>query len=84
MTIYEKLRVNLDKNPAGAPPSKALEKILETLFTPDEAAVAVCLTFMPKSLFAIAEKSGLEVDRVEELCESMANKGIIYSRVKKR
>ncbi len=83
MTIYEKLRINLDKNPVGAPASKALGKILETLFTPDEAAVAVCLTYMPKSLSAIAEKSGLQVDHVEELCESMANKGIIYSRVKK-
>jgi electron transport complex protein RnfB len=82
MNIYEKLKIILHKNPAGAPASKALDKILETFFTPDEAAVAVYLTFVPKSLSAIAEQSGLQAENAEKLCESLANKGIIFSRVK--
>jgi electron transport complex protein RnfB len=82
MNNYEKLRANLHKNPAGAPASKVLDKILETLFTPAEVDVAICMTFVPKPLSVIAEKAGLKPKAAKELCESMANKGIIYSREK--
>ncbi len=82
MDNYEKLRELFHKNPAGAPPSKALDKILRTLFTPDEVEVAVALTYAPKSVLAISTKTGITQETVTELCESMANKGIIYSREK--
>ncbi len=82
MDNYEKLRVLFHTNPAGAPPSKALDKILRTLFTPREVDVAVALTYAPKSIQVISAKTGIPPKTVSELCESMANKGIIYSREK--
>ncbi len=82
MDNYEKLRILYNTNPAGAPPSKALNEILQILFTQQEVAVAVSLTYVPKPVAVIAEKSGIPVEDVERLCESMADKGIIYSRDK--
>ena len=82
MDNYEKLRVLFHKNPAGAPPSKSLDKILRTLFSTQEVEVAVVLTYAPKSVSVISEKSGVAPESVIELCEAMANKGIIYSREK--
>ncbi len=79
---YEKLRINLHANPAGAPPSKALDEILRILFTPEEIEVAACLTFVPKPVSHIAEKAGLNPETTLTLCESMADKGIIFSRKK--
>jgi len=82
MDAYEALRENLHKNPAGAPKSETFTEILRTLFTPDEVELAVCLTFLPQPLERVAEKAGRSVESARELCESMANKGIIFSREK--
>lgn len=82
MTTYEKLREIYHINPAGAPASETIIRILKILFTEEEAAVAVCLTYVPKPVSVIAEKSGFSPETVSELCESMANKGLIFSRIK--
>jgi len=83
MDNYERLREILHKNPIGAPPSSAFDEILRILFTPEEAEVAVGMTFVPKSVELIAESSGVAKEKVESLCESMASKGIAFSRQKK-
>ncbi len=82
MDNYEKLRQRLHTNPAGAPQSEAFQEILRILFTPEEVQVALGMTFVPKSISKIAEASGIAAERVAELCESMANKGIAFSRRK--
>jgi Pyruvate/2-oxoacid:ferredoxin oxidoreductase delta subunit len=83
MDNYERLREILHKNPIGAPPSRAFDEILRILFTPEEAEVAVGMTFVPQSVEQIAKFSGVSRDKVESVCESMAMKGIVFSRQKK-
>ncbi len=82
MDNYEQLRRILDKHLAGAPPSKKFDKILRILFTPQEVKVALALVFAPTPVDEIAAKAGVSVAEASALCESMANKGIVFSRDK--
>jgi len=80
MNVYEKLRQMLDKHPAGAPQSAAFMEILETLFTPEEAAVALGMGFAMRTAERVAEESGVPLAETMERLESMADKGIVFSR----
>lgn len=82
MDNYEKFREILHRHPSGAPQSGAFDEILRILFTPEEVAVALGMVFVPRSVQEIAEKTAAPVDVVREHCESMANKGIVFSREK--
>ncbi len=82
MNNFEKLRQILHKHPVGAPKSKAFDEIQRTLFTPDEVEVALGMGFAPRSIGRISSLSGVSKDEVHERCESMANKGIVFSRKK--
>jgi Na+-translocating ferredoxin:NAD+ oxidoreductase subunit B len=79
MDVYEKLRLNLDAHPSGAPKSAHFTEILEILFTPEEAALALHLNFSPKPLDRIADSAMMSRDVAEKLLESMAEKAIIFS-----
>jgi electron transport complex protein RnfB len=83
MDDYEKLREILNKHLAGAPASKKLDRILRILFTPEEVKVAVGMIFAPTPVEEIAARSGVSVEEASMRCESMANKGIVFSREKK-
>ncbi|NIM95856.1 MAG: hypothetical protein GTO18_19320 [Anaerolineales bacterium] len=80
---YEKLRQFLHKHPTGAPRSKAIDEILRTLFTPEEVEAALGMGFVPRSVGRIATLAGLTEEEVYERCESMAGKGIVFSREKR-
>jgi Fe-S-cluster-containing hydrogenase component 2 len=82
MKNYEKLRQILNKHPVGAPKSKAFDEILRTLFTPDEVEAALGMGFAPRSIGRIASITNLSEGEVHKRCESMANKGIVFSREK--
>ncbi len=82
MDQYEELRKILAKHLSGAPPSKAFAEILRILFTPEEVKVALGLKFAPRSLDQIAEAAGVSVEEARERCESLADKGLVYSRKK--
>lgn len=82
MDNYESLRQILHRHPTGAPKSKAFDEILKTLFTPEEAEAALGMGFAPKSVPRIAGCAGVPEDEVRRRCESMAKKGIIFSREK--
>ena len=82
MNNYERLRDILDAHPATAPKAKSIDEILKLLFTPDEAALAVHMSFKYKSVSKIAQAAGVTEDDAKKNLESMANKGIIYSRNK--
>ena len=82
MNDYEKLRELLHKHPAGAPPSESFLEILRTLFSDDEVKVALGMVFATRSASEIAERAGVLESEARTRLESMANKGIIYSRVK--
>ncbi len=82
MEVYEQLRTILDSHPATAPKSKAIAEILRTLFTPEEAAVAVTMSFKPKDAASIAKAAGISEDDAQRRLESMVGKGIIFSKTK--
>jgi len=82
MNVYEELRQILDTHPSGAPPSEAFSEILRTLFTPEEAALALCMSFRPKTAEALAETASLSPDTVRDMLESMCARGVIFSRDK--
>ncbi|HUT85081.1 MAG TPA: hypothetical protein VMX95_10560 [Thermodesulfobacteriota bacterium] len=82
MDNYEKLREILHRHPAGAPRSKAFDEILRVLFTPEEVEVALGMVFVPRGIQEIAKVVGVSQDKVLERCESMASKGVVFSREK--
>jgi Fe-S-cluster-containing hydrogenase component 2 len=82
MNYYERLREILDAHPATAPKTKSIDEILRLLFTPEEVALAVHMSFKYKSVSKIAQAAGVTEDSAKKNLESMSNKGIIYSRNK--
>ena len=79
-TPYLKLREFLDQFPLGFPstPSGVEIKILEKLFTDDEAELVLSLTHIPEEVSEIARRSGLEEETLEEKLESMSQKGLVF------
>ena len=82
MDIYERLREVLDAHPSTAPKAKAIDEILRILFTPQEAAVAVIMSYKAKKKAVIAKKAGISESEALKHLEAMADKGIIFSRNK--
>ena len=82
MDVYEQLREHLDKHPTGAPPSPEIITILSEYFTPEEAKVASAAPFLPKSAVIIAERAGVPAEVAKGHLERMADKGLVYARVK--
>ncbi|MGE5453824.1 MAG: 4Fe-4S binding protein [Methylocystaceae bacterium] len=82
MDHYLHLQQILDVHPSGAPPSVNLTRILQILFTPEEAALACHLTFLPQPLSKIAAKSGSDPAYLQTLLDIMASKVIIIAKSK--
>lgn len=82
MDDYEKFKEILHQHPSGAPQSGAFDEILRILFTPEEVEAALGMVFVPRSVQEIAKIVGVSEDEVLDRCESMANKGIVFSRKK--
>lgn len=82
MDQYESLRQVLHAHPSGAPRSEYFDEILRLLFTPEEVDVALGMGFTPRNIPAIAQAAGVSEQEARARCESMANKGIIFSREK--
>jgi NAD-dependent dihydropyrimidine dehydrogenase PreA subunit len=77
--VYLNLREHLDSLPGGYPTtdSGVEMRILEKLFTPEDARMAVCLSREPDSPAAIARKRGVPESEAAEQLESMARRGLI-------
>ncbi|MBN2078012.1 MAG: 4Fe-4S binding protein [Spirochaetes bacterium] len=82
MDTYEQLRDLLDSHPSTAPESKAILDILKILFAPDEAALALVMSFKPWSLEKIAAAAALSVEEARTMLEGMAGKGVVFSKTK--
>ncbi len=80
--LYRGLREKLDSHPAAAPDRPEILEILHILFTPEEASVAIHLAFTLKPVEDIAHKTGLSVADVTDICERLADKGLILSRTR--
>ena len=82
--VYQRLRRFLDELPGGFPETdNGVEiKILEKLYTPEEAELTLKLSETPEEVPAIAKRVGIDASELGEKLEEMAQKGIIF-RVKK-
>ncbi|MCP3926458.1 MAG: hypothetical protein GY714_28180 [Desulfobacterales bacterium] len=82
MSVYQQLQEILDLHPASAPASPHFDEILRTLFTNDEAQLAIHMNFAPKSVEKIAVAAKIDSDIVAQTLEGMAKKVIIFSNEK--
>jgi NAD-dependent dihydropyrimidine dehydrogenase PreA subunit len=72
----------LDTNAAGAPAAESFDKILRILFTPEEAEVANHLTWRLQPVSRLAEKIGMEPEKLTAILEGMADRGVIFAKPK--
>ena len=79
--IFRKLAEHLNNLPGGFPPTESgVElRILQRLFTPEEAELALHLTPMPEESEAIASRANIDLEEAVQRLEKMARKGLIYS-----
>jgi Na+-translocating ferredoxin:NAD+ oxidoreductase subunit B len=79
--IYYDLAHHLDNLPGGYPSTESgVElRILQRLFTPEEAALALHLTVLPEEPEVIAFRAALPVEEVSERLAILARKGLCYS-----
>jgi ferredoxin len=82
-TLYRRLQQHLDRMPVAFPPApSAVEiRILERLFTPEEAEIALELSAIPEPAATVHRRFGSRLTLEELRCklEHMAAKGIILS-----
>jgi len=79
--IYRRLAEHLDRLPDGFPPCETGEdlRLLEHLFAPEEAELAVHLTLDQEKAEVIAGKAGLPLAQVAPRLDEMAQKGLIFA-----
>lgn len=82
MDIYKRLQERLDVHAAGAPAADSFDKILRILFSPEEAEVAIHLTFVLQPVSKLSQKTGIEPDRLAAMLEGMADRGVVFAKLK--
>jgi ferredoxin len=81
--VYIRLRDHLDKMPVAYPKTESgVElRILERLFTVEEAEVTLCLSALPEPLERIYRRAnplGFPREKVEKLLDGLLSKGVIH------
>jgi electron transport complex protein RnfB len=79
MDAHYHLAQKLNAHAMGAPEREEFLEILRMLFTPPEADLALHLGWRPEPVEKIAGKAGVSAQEALLLCESMANKGLVYA-----
>ena len=79
--IYEKLADYLNSMPIGAPKTPELFEILKTLYTEEEAELAVKLPFLPMTLDALADRTGIEESALKPVLNTMVEKGLVFEEL---
>src|ERR1039458_10652960 len=74
---YQSLTDRLNLFPQGAPPSELLFRILEVLFTRDEAALVALLPIKPFNVAAAAQVWKKPAVESQSLLEALASKGML-------
>jgi Na+-translocating ferredoxin:NAD+ oxidoreductase subunit B len=78
--VYHKLARHLDNLPAGYPSTDSgVEiRILQQLFTPEEAGLSLHLTLIAENARVLARRARLSVGVTQELLEQMEKKGLLF------
>jgi electron transport complex protein RnfB len=79
--IYDRLADYLNTMPVGAPKTPELFEILKTLYTEEEAELAVKLPFLPMTLDALADRTGVEEAKLGPMLKRMVEKGIVFEEL---
>jgi Pyruvate/2-oxoacid:ferredoxin oxidoreductase delta subunit len=79
--VYKRLATRLDELPHGYPATESgIElKILEKIFTPEEAEMTLKIRPMPETAEAIAERLEKPIDEMQGILDNMVEKGQIGS-----
>ncbi|MEW6439914.1 MAG: 4Fe-4S binding protein [bacterium] len=77
-TVYDRLAEHLHSMPVGAPKTPELIDILKVLYTEEEAALGVKLPFLPMTIEALVERTGVDQARLRPMLAAMAKKGIVF------
>ncbi len=84
--IYRRLQKHLNRQPVGFPRARsgADIRLLKRLFTPDEARLALGLTYRPATRSDVVERlpDAVTPERVEALLEGMFQKGVIACKAR--
>lgn len=77
--IYQKLARHLDNLPGGFPPTESgVElRIIQRLFSPDQAELALYLTLIPEEPRVVAHRAGIDAADAACRLEEMAKQGLI-------
>jgi Na+-translocating ferredoxin:NAD+ oxidoreductase subunit B len=75
---YVKLSQYLDMAPIGAPLTDDLIAILEILFTPEEAELAVKLPFFNADFPTLVQSTGVPEEKLRDMLVLMAKKGTVF------
>lgn len=83
--IYKQLATHLDQLPGGFPPTQSgVEiKILQRLFSMEEAQVAIALTLRLEGVETIASRLQKDAAKLAPMLDSMSKKGLIFRQSKK-
>ncbi|MCP4643932.1 MAG: 4Fe-4S dicluster domain-containing protein [bacterium] len=83
---YRLLQQRLDRNVTGAPASPTFTKILELLFTPEEARMAHQMPTRPTPVSVLAKKLEMDAEELDGKLTEMAAKGVVldFERAGKR
>jgi ferredoxin len=78
---YENLRVAIQMRGGSMPALKCPEffSLVDYLFSPEEAELAVVMPIMPASAGEIGDKAGKDPDTTKLQLERMADKGLVYT-----
>ena len=74
---YRLLQERFDRHVTGAPASPTFTKILELLFTPDEARLVRRFPTLPTRLSKMAEKLGMDEERLNDKVQDLAHRGLL-------
>lgn len=77
--VYKRLAERLDQLPNGFPPTESgVElKILQKIFTPEDAEMTLKLKHIPETAETVAERLGKPVEEMRTILDNMAKKGQI-------
>ncbi|MCF7825315.1 MAG: 4Fe-4S dicluster domain-containing protein [Candidatus Marinimicrobia bacterium] len=74
---YRLLQERFDRHITGAPASPTFTKILELLFTPDEARLVRRFPTIPTRTSKLAEKLNMDEEKLNDLIQDLAQRGLV-------
>ncbi|RJP18710.1 MAG: (4Fe-4S)-binding protein [Candidatus Abyssobacteria bacterium SURF_5] len=79
--VYDQLAEHLNSMPIGAPKTPELIEILKILYTKEEADLAVKLPFLPMTVDALVDRTGMAEKMLKPMLDRMAKKGIVFEQL---